>query len=253
MKLNGLAEVNVVALQRRYNGQESAPLIMVNASLDGLEWRLAGQIDGIAEHEETAHRPITPVNARFIRLVPLTDRKMPVCIRAELFGCYRDDQLHHYKMSQKPTNQDNSHNDLKLVNGNVADWMTFEPDQLTLDFQWDEPKNISQVALHLQHPNQLEQVSVQLDDVMTYTFVKVDTCEGTLVYFNLDILASDVQLRLIYTGQLKMSEIEWRQHGNVASDTCEMIMTDRTTTDELTTTIGSDMLYVGSVRVYIEF
>ena len=247
----------MIALQRRYNGQESAPLIMVNASLDGLKWHRAGQIDGIAEHEETAHRPITPVNARFIRLVPLTDRKMPVCIRAELFGCYRNDQLRHYKMSQTPTNQEADYNDLKLANGNVADWMTFEPDQLTLDFQWDEPKNLSQVALHLQHPEQLEQVIIQLDDAMAYTFVKVDTCKGTLVYFNLDIFASDVQLRLIYTGQLKMSEIEWRQHIEEASDTCELAMADHTTTvghnDELATAIGNDILYVGSVRVCLEF
>lgn len=40
--------------------------------------------------DETVHRSISPVTTRFVRMIPLTDRKMPVCIRTELYGCYLD-------------------------------------------------------------------------------------------------------------------------------------------------------------------
>ena len=39
---------------------------------------------------QTTHRQIESTLTRMIRLIPITDRRMPVCIRMELYGCYVD-------------------------------------------------------------------------------------------------------------------------------------------------------------------
>ena len=256
MKLNGLALVNLIALQRRHNGQESVPLVMVNASLDGTEWHTVDQIHGITEDEEIAHRPIEPVNARFIRLIPITDRKMPVCIRTEIFGCYRDDQLHHYTLSKPPKSSNPTK--LNLANGDKNDFVSFEPtdDMLELEFEWEEPKNISQVGLRLKQQNQacLEGLSVIMSDtVFSFKGDCATQIGQVLVYLNMEMFTSEIKLQLAYTGTLKLAEIEWLQPGEVfekQDQSSEMVFTDHVPV-ELTNgeIIGNQIFFVGSVSL----
>ena len=61
----------------------------MNASIDGNNWITVQDIQG-PQLNQTTHRQIEPTVTRVIRLIPITDRRMPVCIRMELYGCYVD-------------------------------------------------------------------------------------------------------------------------------------------------------------------
>ena len=67
-------------------------------SRDGIEYHTLSIIDGHdgMNHTKTEYRSIEPVQTSFIRLIPIVTRSMPVCIRTELFGCYRNDNLKFY-------------------------------------------------------------------------------------------------------------------------------------------------------------
>lgn len=68
--------------------------------MDGVEWHSVQVIRGPQRNRTVTHRQIEPPSvARLVRLIPLTDRTMPVCIRLELYGCYID-------QSSKATSED---------------------------------------------------------------------------------------------------------------------------------------------------
>ena len=108
--------------------------VSVNVSMDGSACTIAEkELDGVEEDLCVTSRPIEPVHARFVRLVPITDRKMPVCLRAELFGCYRTD----YPVSVAPPNPPTDLSFLK--NGIMNDWQKFSGGgSLTMQYTWLE-------------------------------------------------------------------------------------------------------------------
>ena len=187
-------------------------MLQVNASIDGLEWHKVGEVLGLGE-EKTAHRQITPTNARCIRLIPLTDRKMPVCIRTEIFGCYRKDSLNHYKLSKAPRQKDeNLNSDLvgigQLTNEDITDFMVFEPSKLKIDFDWEKPKNISSVTIYLRAEGCLKEVSIHLPGMVKKHELYCDLNKQKLS-FAIGQMVTRISISFQYSRQLYLSEIVW--------------------------------------------
>ena len=186
----------------------------MNSSLDGQEWHKVALIDGLND-EQIGHRPIPPTNARLVRLIPLTDRKMPVCIRTEIFGCYRDDQLHHYKLS-KPAivSDDNLNSDLsgvgQLTNGDTEDWMTFPDGHFTVDFAWDSPKNVSNVGITVQSEQCLKEVNIRLPNGLIISHELYCKVGVQFLSFSIDRVTANISISFEYEGRLSVSEIEWQ-------------------------------------------
>ena len=207
--------VNLIAIQGRHNGQESVQRIQVNASLDGDEWHQIGEINGLADNEKVGHRPVRPTNARLVRLIPLTDRKMPVCIRTEIFGCYRKDQLHHYTLSKAATVTDaNLNADLsgvgQLTNGDTDDYMIFDEGQLQLDFAWEQPKNITSVSIYVQSEQCLKMVNIHLPSGVTMIHELYCEVGAQVLSFTIGHMVASISISFEYTGRLYLSEVEWQ-------------------------------------------
>lgn len=259
MKLNRLALINLIALQRRFNGQESVPLVKVNVSMDGQEWRQVQTIEGIKDDEDIAQRQIEPSNARFVRLIPVVDRTMPVCIRTEIFGCYREDNLHHYQLS-KASKRSDKNLDSKLAgvgslaNGDTSDFMVFEPEYLKLDFQWTKPRNISCLGFHIYQQNScLQSVSIKTgqnfesfnnncNEEVGHTYFQVKT----------DILAAELELHLVYSGKLRLSEIEWSCNATNIEQV-ELEASDKLPDQISSEIIGNELVLLGSVRLLFTY
>lgn len=228
IELNGLAEVNLIALQSRYNGQESAELLKLNVSRDGIEYHSIGQIEGHdgKNSSVTEHRAIEPVIIKFIRFIPIVDRAMPVCIRTELFGCYRTDGLEYYQLSKSPQSPDMSldRDQLtgigKLADNNTEDYIQFSPSELEMKFVWDQPKNVSQIQLYTLQNSHLsgcvKKAVLTLPSTKQSHRFEFNCAKGAengrktipLVLSNA-AFSDEFHLKLQYTGELMISEVQW--------------------------------------------
>jgi len=220
--------VNLIALQSRYNGQESAELLKLNVSRDGIEYHSIGQIEGHdgKNSSVTEHRAIEPVVIKFIRFIRIVDRAMPVCIRTELFGCYRTDGLEYYQLSKSPQSPDMSldRDQLtgigKLADNKTEDYIQFSPSELEMKFVWDQPQNVSQIQLYTLQNSYvsgcLKKAIVTLPTTKQAHRFDFDCSKGStngrktipLVLSNA-AFSDEFHIKLLYTGELMISEIQW--------------------------------------------
>ena len=227
--------------------------------MDGQEWRQVQVIEGIKDDETIAQRQIEPSNARFVRLIPVVDRTMPVCIRTELFGCYREDNLHHYQLSKASKRGDKSLDSKlagvgSLANGDSSDFMVFEPEYLKLDFKWTEPRNISCLGLHIYQQNScLESVSVKTGENFE-SFNNNCNNEVGHTYFQArtNILAAELELHLVYSGKLRLSEIEWTCNAT-NMEQVELEASDKLPDQISSEIIGNELVLLGSVRLLFTY
>lgn len=95
--LRTLHFITLVGTQGRHaggHGIEFAPMYKINYSRDGNRWiswrnRHGKQVlDGNSNPYDVFLKDLEPpIVARFVRLIPVTDHSMNVCMRVELYGC----------------------------------------------------------------------------------------------------------------------------------------------------------------------
>ncbi|KAM7336463.1 discoidin domain-containing receptor 2 isoform X2 [Microtus pennsylvanicus] len=104
--LRTLHFITLVGTQGRHaggHGIEFAPMYKINYSRDGTRWiswrnRHGEQVlDGNSNPYDVFLKDLEPpIVARFVRLIPVTDHSMNVCMRVELYGCVWLDGLVSY-------------------------------------------------------------------------------------------------------------------------------------------------------------
>ncbi|XP_051003760.1 discoidin domain-containing receptor 2 isoform X1 [Acomys russatus] len=104
--LRTLHFITLVGTQGRHaggHGIEFAPMYKINYSRDGTRWiswrnRHGKQVlDGNSNPYDVFLKDLEPpIVARFVRLIPVTDHSMSVCMRVELYGCVWLDGLVSY-------------------------------------------------------------------------------------------------------------------------------------------------------------
>ena len=213
-----MAEINLIALQSRFGGAEAAELLQLNISTDGVEFHSIGQIEGVTLADKgEVHREIGPVTTRFIRLIPITDRAMPVCIRTELFGCYRHDDLESYSLSSKPLNEDLNLDQKATGVGKLADNVTdeylefnSESGKIEMDFHWAMAKNLSRIEIHTLQTSQSSDCLHSVAIPAFNTEFEFDCKQGeTMIPLNFEKMVSQLRLVFKFRGILKISEISW--------------------------------------------
>ncbi|XP_029474022.1 discoidin domain-containing receptor 2 isoform X2 [Rhinatrema bivittatum] len=104
--LRGLHFITLVGTQGRHaggHGNEFAPMFKINYSRDGIRWiswknRHGKQVlEGNANPYDIVLKDLEPpIVARFVRVIPVSDHSMNVCLRVELYGCVWLDGLVSY-------------------------------------------------------------------------------------------------------------------------------------------------------------
>ena len=221
-----MAEINLIALQARFSGSESAEQLQLNISRDGVDYHSIGRILGHdGETLETVHREIHAITTRFIRLIPITDRSMPVCIRTELFGCYRTDDIDYYTLSSPPKIPDlNLDENLsgvgKLADNITDDYLEFSPGKLNMDFHWKKPKNVTKISFFT-YQRSLRNGCLKEIRIPEYALVFELDCDvatgENVISLEFGKIITDLGIRLRYDGSLMISEIRWIQ-GDENSD-----------------------------------
>ena len=220
ISLSNLAEINVIALQSRFQGAESAELLQLNISTNGIDFHSIGRINGVAAGDNgEVHRemPNGPVTTKFIRLIPITDRSMPVCIRTELFGCYRHDDLESYSLSEAPKNQDLNLDEQATGVGKLADnitteYLEFSKSNLEMNFNWATPKNLTKILLYTLQSTKADCLySISLPEFNTE--FELDCNSGNLgeaiIPLEFNRMTSSIKLIFKFSGIFKISEISW--------------------------------------------
>ena len=227
-----MALINVIALQGRFGGHESVHLLQLNVSIDGHEWHQHQVIDGIDSALDVTNRPIKPIKTKSIRLIPITDRRMPVCLRTELFGCYLDDEVIISSVSEKQTDMD------FLSNGILNDWTKYSGGESVFNFQWNTPKNITGIDIHLMKRNSRACVyQVQVESSQATELIDVECTDKKGVNkleLSIDQVVSDFNITIKYKSVLFVSEIVWHEAdiqkevklNEVIVDSSESLMTD---------------------------
>ena len=143
-------------IQGRYLSEEAVDQLKINASLDGEEWVSHGLVDlQPDDHYNGYIAQLTPsVNAKFVRLIPVTDRAMPICIRTEFFGCYRTDHFIGYELVTTPLSEtpeyglDSTDFGIgRLVDGITDDYLKFAQ-KAEVHLEWSKAVNISELVIY---------------------------------------------------------------------------------------------------------
>ena len=219
-------------MQGRFGGHESVHLLQLNVSIDGHEWHQHQVIDGIDSTLDVTNRPIKPIKTKVIRLIPITDRRMPVCLRTELFGCYLHDEVTISSVSEKQTDTD------FLSNGIFNDWTKYSGGENVFNFQWNTPKNITSVDIHFLMRNSRACIyQVQVESSQTTELID-DDCTDKKGVNKREILinqfVNDLNITIKYNSVLFISEIVWYEAAiqkdvklnEVIVDSNETLMTD---------------------------
>ena len=208
-------------MQGRFQGDERVERLKVNVSLDGQHW---------AEHPSTFKVDsndsailLTPVlTGKFVRLIPRTDQGMPICIRTELYGCYRDDKLARYTLSHPPVyttpevGLDHGLSGIgRLHDGDMADYLKFESDsnsmEVTLD--WQEPVNITELLFHISVRSNacLSRITIiaGADSPWTYNLGCGNSIGPRILPLLIGKVVDSMHLQLEFTGTLELAEIDW--------------------------------------------
>ena len=184
---------------------------------NGHEWHQHVVIDGIDPALDVTNRPIQPIRAKMIRLIPITDRKMPVCMRTELFGCYLDDDTVVSSVDGKEVEF--------LSNELTEDWTKLSGGESAFTFEWMEPRNITHIDVHFIRRktergciHKVTAKSSQISESVDFDCAEQEGVSMLVLPFY--HLVSDLQIVLRYQSVLFLSEIVWH----------EADIVDRTTT-----------------------
>merc|ERR1712130_532622 len=151
IELSGIAKITHMIIQGRHMHTETVQKVMVNSSLDGVNWNEFGLLD-LHPSNDVLHAELSPaINGKFVRLIPVTDRAMPVCIRTEFFGCYRTDSFVGYSLSIAPRSSTpefgldaRRHGIGRLSDSLKAEFLTF-PESVDIRLSWSKAVNISEL------------------------------------------------------------------------------------------------------------
>ena len=206
-------------IQGRYLSDETVEQLKINASMDGIEWTSYGFLDlQHDEHYKGYVAQLTPsLNTKFVRLIPVTDRAMPICIRTEFFGCYRADHFTGYTLSKQPEEETpdyglDSHlfGIGRLTDNTTNQYLQFSSD-LDVHLQWSQAVNISELVIYSS-----QRVGSCLKSIVLYTggdtyrYSDVPCSAGNIV---IPLLLNRVLHELVITfeteGIMEISEIAW--------------------------------------------
>jgi hypothetical protein len=214
-----IATVTHMIIQGRHSSDEAVENLKVNISLTGEEWISIGFLD--LEHDDYYNgfiaELIPAVNTKIIRLIPVTDRAMPICIRTEFFGCYRTDNFRGYSLStppQKETPEFGLDSLLtgfgKLVDGVLDEFINFDK-KLEVKMNWSKAVNISEVVIRTsQRPGSCLTGIVIKTGMNNYRYSKIPCATGvTDIPLLLDQIVHEIVIIFEHSGIFKISEISW--------------------------------------------
>ena len=191
------------------------PQLQLNISENGV-WRKHQEINGVEPSLAITNRPITPIKTTSLRLIPITDRKMPVCIRTELFGCYLD---------EKVTIPSKKSSDF-LTNGATDDFEKFSGRNSVLNFEWPEPRKLTSVDIFSMVRSTRNCItSVALESGEILESVKFDECQVTgqsKLQLPFGHTVTELQIRISYKAVLLLSEVKFHEE-QVAEATVRQI------------------------------
>jgi len=218
-----VATVSQIAVQGRFNGDEQADRLRLNISIDGINWVQHPDVFKVTSNDISL--TVTPaLTGKFIRLIPRTEQGMPICIRTELYGCYRTDKLAHYSLSKLPMRTtpevglDSSNTGIgRLSDGKLDDYLKFKSStgEIEIELIWQEALNISELVFH---------ISTRSNSCFSRVILESESAKWT---YNLgcDRRASQIGPKIIpllltkvvdrltakleFTGILELAEITW--------------------------------------------
>ena len=150
---------------------------------------------------------------------------MPVCVRTELFGCYRSDSLSSYQLSKAPLIADPSINKKDLVgighlaNGRTDDYDEFDGEEVDVTFSWSQPLNLSHIEFYTFQRSRgqgcLKEIDIQPGNQqrpVKYTIRCDMVSKGTHQVHRLEFIhiVTQIEIKMKYAaGNLLLSEIKW--------------------------------------------
>ena len=177
---------------------------------NGHAWHEHAVIDGIDPALDVTNRPIQPIRTKMIRLIPITDRQMPVCMRVELFGCYIDyDTIISSASGEEQTEVEFLSNEL------TDDWTKLSGGESAFTFEWMEPKNITRIDVHFIRRkergclNTIIAKSSQISELIDFDCTEQKGASMLVLPFN--HIVSDLKIVLHYNSVLFLSEIVWHE------------------------------------------
>ena len=96
----------------------------------------------------------------------------------------------------------------QLTNEDITDFMVFEPSKLKIDFDWEEPKNISSVSIYLRAEGCLKEVNIHLPGLIKTHELFCDLNKQKLS-FAIGQMVTRISISFQYSRQLYLSEIVW--------------------------------------------
>ena len=210
-------------IQGRHMSNERVHKVKLNASYDGEDWISYDYLNLVhdAAYEGYIAEISPSINAKFVRLIPVTDRAMPVCIRTEFFGCYRDDNFLGYSLSEAPTVvtpefglNGNLTGIGRLADENIDEFLSFSPNtEITLE--WSEAVNVTELIFHLQFRSDSCLKSIRLKiGSETFRYSAIPCSVGHLA---IPLLVSKVlhEILIIFDSDhvIELSELEWSNSG----------------------------------------
>ena len=236
-----MATVSKIAVQGRFGGDERAERLRVNISSDGEIWSEYPEIFKIDSNDSVIPLEI-PVTGKFIRLIPRVTHGRPVCMRTEIYGCYRSDRFSSYSLSILP---DHKTPEISLSHpgntgiGRLSDYKTneylkFEPEDgvLEISMDWTQPVNITELLFHVSSRSNSCFKKVTLTSpasprVAVYRLNCLNRAVGPKI---IPLLVSQVldrlTVRLEFTGILALSEITWSSEVSLKPVRMEVVETE---------------------------
>lgn len=162
------------------------------------------------------------MTGKFIRLIPRTEQGMPICIRTELYGCYRTDKLSKYRLSHLPMRDtpevglDDSMTGIgRLNDGQLDEYLKFKSStgEMEIELLWQEAVNITELLFHTSARSNscFSRVTVLTElDEWTYNLgCSRGTIGPRIIPLLIAKIVDRVTLKLEFTGILELAELTW--------------------------------------------
>ena len=210
-------------IQGRHMSNERVHQLKVNASYDGEHWISYDFLNLISDEAYDGYiaELTPPFNAKFVRLIPVTDRAMPVCIRTEFFGCYREDNFLRYSLSHAPavvTPEFGLNENLtgigRLADGDLDEFLSFSPEtKISLEFA--EAVNITELVFHLQFRSDscLNAIRLKIgSDTFRYSAIPCSVGHLAIPLLVSKVL-HEIEITFDSAHVIELSELEWSNSG----------------------------------------
>ena len=236
-----MATISKIAVQGRFGGDERAERLRVNISTDGEIWNEYPEMFKIDSNDTFISLKI-PVTGKFVRLIPRVTHGRPICMRTEIYGCYRSDRFSSYSLSILPDRKTPEISLSETENTGIGRLSDFKTDEylkfqstdgiLKIDMDWARPVNITELLFHISSRSnscfsKVTLTSPASNRVAVYRLTCLNRAVGPKI---IPLLVSQVvdrlTVRLEFTGILELSEITWSSEVSLKPVRMEVVETE---------------------------